>query len=1020
MARTRRAVLVALAAIGVLGVGAGLARAQVLVAPESAESWTLENHTGATSVLTSAGGVLKLEVIAASTEHWHVQFYQGGKSLVDGATYTVTFRVKADRPTRLAVNSNWDEPDYKNTGLYHEIDVGTTWQEHKFEFVAADVGKARVRLPSFQAGTKVAVIEIAGVTVTGPVRQEKSEVKPLPASFFPFVIPWDDARKNVATDLSALNHAGRDLPRIVVRDGHFVEETGGRRVRFWATNLGADEAFPSHADADKVAARLAKYGINLVRLHHLDNPWAIASGGSIWDRNNPKRVIDPAQLDKLQYLIAAFARNGIYTNLNLKVSKTLSAADGMPESINLLNEGMSGSFQKKVDRFARVFIDHQKLYARQILTAPNPHRGGQPFGTDPAVAFIELNNENTAAGWPGEAPGVGLQQLPEPFLGELKTRWNQFLKQRYGTQEKLVAAWTGGSGAAVGPTVLTPAMSWIAVQPGASEVTATQGAAHPDGPADVTFNITKSTGTDWHAQGILGDVSLKPGGYYTLEFEARGEPGRLLRVSADLNAEPWTNMGLNGVVALTPEFQPHRMVFRCREVGNNLRIALQLGEKTGTVALRNVKLLSGVKGEALKPGESLAKGDLSLPGGAPLPAVAGDWQRFVTDLDRTFAEEMFAFLRKDLGAKGLVADTQIQWGGTGAPVRERNLDWTDSHSYWNHPNFPGAAWSPRDWTVAQRSLVVALSKGDSGTLGELALHRIVGKPFSVSEYDHPAPNDYASEMMPLISSFAALQDWDKIYTFAYAGYGTGKPADRIQGFFDQGSHPGKWAFNPSAALILRQGLVDPLTSVRNVPLPEDTHGDVWTTGELWGPDKPNVLSTRVGILPFWTKPAPAPANHSSIAPKLLTAPNGPVYLLDAPKALVATGFLGGTTVGGSGFQLVLPTFPEGGNNFASMTLVPLDGKPLAGSSRLLLTILGRAENPGMAWNADRSSVGDQWGTGPVHVEGVSAELSLPTGANYRVYPLTPTGERSAMLQVSGGKTRIGPTQRTVWYEIVRE
>lgn len=32
-------------------------------------------------------------------------------------------------------------------------------------------------------------------------------------------------------------------------------------------------AFPSQEDADPIAARLAKFGVNIVRFHHLDATW---------------------------------------------------------------------------------------------------------------------------------------------------------------------------------------------------------------------------------------------------------------------------------------------------------------------------------------------------------------------------------------------------------------------------------------------------------------------------------------------------------------------------------------------------------------------------------------------------------------------------------------------------------------------------------------------------------------------------------------------------------------------------
>src|SRR5688572_7893059 len=61
--------------------------------------------------------------------------------------------------------------------------------------------------------------------------------------------------------------AGRHGP-VVAQDGHFY--TGDRRIRFWGVNLCFAACFPTHEQADKVAARLARFGVNAVRFHHMD------------------------------------------------------------------------------------------------------------------------------------------------------------------------------------------------------------------------------------------------------------------------------------------------------------------------------------------------------------------------------------------------------------------------------------------------------------------------------------------------------------------------------------------------------------------------------------------------------------------------------------------------------------------------------------------------------------------------------------------------------------------------------
>lgn len=102
---------------------------------------------------------------------------------------------------------------------------------------------------------------------------------------------------------------------VVVKDGHLF---GGRK---WLRSLGVNVAFganfPGHAEASKVAARMAEFGINGVRFHHMDMHMA---PGGIFARGG--RALDPAQLDKLDFFIAELKKNGIYTDPNPHVSRT--------------------------------------------------------------------------------------------------------------------------------------------------------------------------------------------------------------------------------------------------------------------------------------------------------------------------------------------------------------------------------------------------------------------------------------------------------------------------------------------------------------------------------------------------------------------------------------------------------------------------------------------------------------------------------------------------------------------------
>jgi len=98
------------------------------------------------------------------------------------------------------------------------------------------------------------------------------------ASMFPFVLPWNDATPGV-TDLSSWldTPAGKHGFIHAERDGHLY--AGRRRIRFFGVNFCFGANFPRRDDAESIAARLAKFGINVVRFHHMDmQPFPVAFG----------------------------------------------------------------------------------------------------------------------------------------------------------------------------------------------------------------------------------------------------------------------------------------------------------------------------------------------------------------------------------------------------------------------------------------------------------------------------------------------------------------------------------------------------------------------------------------------------------------------------------------------------------------------------------------------------------------------------------------------------------------------
>ncbi|MBS1704615.1 MAG: cellulase family glycosylhydrolase [Armatimonadetes bacterium] len=839
------------------------------------------------------------------------------------------------------------------------------------------------------------------------------------SQWFDFVMPWDDAVPGTATDVSSLSPApaGKD-GFVQVKNGQFVNPKTGKRIRFFGTNCGARTAFPSKVQADKMAARMRKLGINLVRLHHLNNGWDL-DGGTIWKQGRTYIEIDPVQVDKLDYFIAALIRNGIYVNINLQTAREMIPELGFPDSVTQIPD-----FQKKVDKFDAHMIELQHQYAKDLLDRINPYLG-RKYKDEPGVLIVEINNENSLLGWPGESPGSGLSTLPEPFRGDLKNKWNQWLLAKYQDDAGLAKAWPSSEDF-TGPSIVNSSSQWNYENQGNADVQWELMAGSGSAGTAPTLKVTlpKYDGPSWHIQTNISGLDLENGKPYTVRFKAKADREMKLEISSRLDQSDWRFLGLGDTFTVGTQEKTYTYTFI---VSNTLphhsRIGFVLGGPAGQVTFSDFSVRPGTVTVGLLPGESAQNGTVEFRSPAPARPY-WDYVRFLADLEVAYDRGFRTLLGDQLGFKNTyLYHTQVQWGGVTSLEREQPSAYADTHGYWNHPNFYGAAWDPENYTVQRTSMVDVIGE-TGGELANIAYWRTAGKPFSVTEYNHPSPCDFESEMMPLYSSMAAFQDWDSIYCFDYGPIDPTAANDSFSGYFDTGRNPAKAAFFPATAIIFRKQLIDPGT-VATLFLPRDAVNTSPFVQSHWNAASesamPKITQWRVQVAQGTTDQAQIrlPKNVPITPISVVDGNGGKVYRVDSPKAKVVSGFLGGTiqTLGKVRFKI-----DPFGFNHGSVMLVPLDGETVEASERLLLTVAGRVENTGMQWNADRNSVGTHWGTGPTRAEWVPLTVSLVNPRVEKVYALDGSGRRVREVpvnKVTGAiQFTIGQNAKSLWFEIV--
>ncbi len=247
----------------------------------------------------------------------------------------------------------------------------------------------------------------------------------------PFWIDWSKAQESVI-DLSSFLDApaGKD-GFIRVEKDHLVKPDG-RRFCVWGVNVCGPHCFPPKEEAPAIAADLAQYGVNCVRFHHMDSTW-----GGIFDaaRDDTLRL-SSEKLDRLDFFVAQLKKRGIYSNLNLNVSREYKKGDGVREYAIL-------GYAKGATYFNERLIELQKEYARQLLTHYNPYTQSE-YRNEPAVGVVEMVNENSVieawvmhrlVGKDVEKGDATWGPLPVSYAQELTEKYNQWLARRFSPEQ---------------------------------------------------------------------------------------------------------------------------------------------------------------------------------------------------------------------------------------------------------------------------------------------------------------------------------------------------------------------------------------------------------------------------------------------------------------------------------------------------------------------------------------------------------------------------------------------------------
>lgn len=233
-----------------------------------------------------------------------------------------------------------------------------------------------------------------------------------------FSYAGDRADVKPALDLRYLNEkeAGESGFVKLSPDGNSFVLGNGKPVRFWA--VGSDLYRGTPEEIARHVRFLAKLGVNMARLHTQIAP-----------ESGPITGVNEKEIDGIWRFVAAAKKEGIYTTISPYWANDKNATEW----------GIAG-YGEKTGLWGLLFFDEKlqagyRAWVKALYARKNPYTG-IPLAQEPAVAIIQVQNEDSLLFWTTQ----GMKPQQQERLG---IKFGQWLVKRYGSLAKAKDAWQG-------------------------------------------------------------------------------------------------------------------------------------------------------------------------------------------------------------------------------------------------------------------------------------------------------------------------------------------------------------------------------------------------------------------------------------------------------------------------------------------------------------------------------------------------------------------------------------------------
>ncbi|MBM4019845.1 MAG: hypothetical protein FJ288_16245 [Planctomycetes bacterium] len=250
-----------------------------------------------------------------------------------------------------------------------------------------------------------------------------------------------DSYEESVIDVSHLLHAPAGKHGWLGMQGGDFVFGDGTKAKFLADNIcNTGPGMPAR-EAELLARKSAKFGINMIRFHKFTHP-----GEAVLANSDKATELDPEFLKRMDVCHAELKKRGIYVGWSPIYGMRLKPGDGVPQPIWDEMVAVGGQAAKdgnpamSCSTAGLVYIVPEVQAAHiRLLTNLLEHKNeatGLRYADDPALGFVEIHNEDDAF----FNYNKQLAKMPKT-LQVLTERYCDWLKAKYGTHEKLAASW---------------------------------------------------------------------------------------------------------------------------------------------------------------------------------------------------------------------------------------------------------------------------------------------------------------------------------------------------------------------------------------------------------------------------------------------------------------------------------------------------------------------------------------------------------------------------------------------------